>query len=87
MKRFRLYLIVLVIIGVGLGFYRGWFTVSGGREPVTHKVDVNLTVDTDKVKADAETVKHKTAELTGRTTQGVNNSGDLARDKVKSIDP
>ena len=87
MKRFRLFLIVLVIIGVGLGFYRGWFTVSGGREAVTHKVDVNLTVDTDKVKADAETVKNKATELTNKTTEKVNGSGDLARDNVKSIDP
>ena len=59
MKRFRSLLIVLAVIVVSLGFYRGWFAVSGGREAVSHKVDVNLTVDTDKVKADANTVKDK----------------------------
>ena len=68
MKRFRSWLMVLAIIVIGLGFYRGWFTMSGGREPVSHKVDVNLTVDTDKVKADAETVKDKAKELTGKPT-------------------
>ena len=73
MKRLRLLLIVLVIIGVGLGFYRGWFAVSGGREAVTHKVDVNLTVDTDKVKSDAEAVKDKATDF-----------GHQAKDSVKS---
>ena len=61
---------MLVVSVVSIGFYRGWFTVSGGREAVSHKIDVNLTVDTDKVKADAETVKHKATELTGKTAEG-----------------
>ena len=71
MKRLRSFLIVLVIIGVGLGFYRGWFVVSGGREAVTHKVDVNLTVDTDKVKADAEALKDKATDLGHQAKDGV----------------
>lgn len=71
MKRFRSMLIVVAIIGVGLGFYRGWFGVSGSREAVSHKVDVNLTVDPDKVKADAQTVKDKASELTGEVKEGV----------------
>ena len=71
MKRFCSLMIVLAVIVVGLGFYRGWFTVSGSREAVSHKVDVNLTVDPDKVKADAETVKEKAKELTGETREGV----------------
>jgi hypothetical protein len=57
MKKFCSFLIVLAFIVVGLGFYRGWFTLSGSREAESQKVDVNLKVDPDKVKADAETVK------------------------------
>ena len=83
MKRFRSWLIVVAIIVVSLGFYRGWFTVSGRREAVSHKVDVNLTLDTEKVKADAEAVKDKATELTGKTKEGVREPGDLTRDKVK----
>lgn len=71
MKRFRSLLIVLTVIVVSLGFYRGWFAVSGSREAVSHKVDVNLTVDTDKVKEDAETVKAKANELTGKSIERV----------------
>ena len=83
MKRFRPLLILLAVIVVGLGFYRGWFTVSGSREAVSHKVDVNLTVDTDKVKADAETVKDKAKELTGKTTNDASDFGKQARDNTK----
>ena len=43
--------------------------MSGGREAVSHKVGVNLTVDPDKVKADALTVKDKAKELTGNTKE------------------
>ncbi len=70
MKKLRSLLIVLIVSVVSVGFYRGWFTVTGTREAVSHKVDVNLTVDTDKVKADADTVKHKATELTGKTAEG-----------------
>jgi len=70
MKRFCSLLTLLAVIVVSVGFYRGWFSVSGSREPVSHKVDVNLTVDPDKVKEDAETVKAKAAELTGKPTEG-----------------
>lgn len=71
MQRFRSLLIVLAIIVVSVGFYRGWFSVSGSREAVSHKVDVNLTVDPDKVKEDAEIVKAKAKELTNKTTEAV----------------
>lgn len=53
MKRFWLVITVLAIIVVALGFYRGWFTLTGGREAESHNIDVKLSVDTDKVKHDA----------------------------------
>ena len=71
MKRFCSLLIVLAIGVAGIGFYRGWFTVSESREAVSHKVDVHVTVDPDKVKADAQTVKDKASELTGEVKEGV----------------
>ena len=71
MRRFCSLLIVLAIGVAGIGFYRGWFTVSESREAVSHKVDVHVTVDPDKVKADAQTVKDKASELTGEVKEGV----------------
>ena len=60
MKRFYGFLLLAAIIVVGLGFYRGWFTLSGGRESQSNKVDVNLSVDPDRIRQDAETLKDKT---------------------------
>ena len=57
MKKFCSLLTILVIIVIGIGFYRGWFAVSGGRDAESNDVDVSLKVDTDKVKADTGLLK------------------------------
>lgn len=56
-------LIFLTILIVGVGFYRGWFTISAGRETLSHEVDVNLTISPEKVKADAKAAKEETHDL------------------------
>ncbi len=56
MNKFTTLLIVVAVVLVGVGFYRGWFVLSSGQQVGSNKVDVNLTVDTDKVKADAAQV-------------------------------
>jgi hypothetical protein len=67
-------LFVLILCVVGIGFYRGWFALSSnGPDTGDGKVNINLTVDPDKAKQDAEKVKEKATEL-----------GDRARDAVKS---
>ncbi len=75
-------LFVLLIGAVAVGFYRGWFTLSS-RNPAagSNKVDVNLTVDRDKIQEDAETVKKKTAELTGKATEKAKELGDQTKDR------
>ena len=63
-------LLVLLVGVVALGFYRGWFALSSrSPEAGSNKVNVNLTVDRDKMQEDAETVKKKAAELTGKVTE------------------
>ena len=70
MNRLFTFLIVVVICVVGIGFYRSWFTVtSPSTNAESHEVNVGVTLDPDKVKADAETVKDKAAELTGQATE------------------
>lgn len=64
MKKLGRILVAIAIIGIGIGFYRGWFVLSSSRTPSSNKVDVNLTVDPDQVKADAAAVKDKAEELT-----------------------
>ena len=78
-------LVVLVLCVVGVGFYRGWFALSSPtRDTESNKVNVNLSMDGDKVTEDVETVKDKTAELTGKVTEEAKELGDQATDKVKS---
>jgi hypothetical protein len=59
---FGLIVVLLICLVAALGFYRGWFTVSEHREAVSNKVDVNLKVDTDKMKNDVRNVTNKTEQ-------------------------
>ena len=80
MKRICSILLVLAILGVGFGFYRGWFAASESREILTNKVDVKLSVDTDKMKEDAEVAKEKTTELGGKIKDEAQELGRDVRD-------
>jgi hypothetical protein len=88
MNRWFAVLLVLVLVVVGVGFYRGWFALSRpAAEAGSNKVNVNLTVDPDKVKQDAEAVQDKTAELTGTVTTENDRAGKQAAENAKSRDP
>jgi hypothetical protein len=70
MNRFLITAVLVLLVGlVGVGFYRGWFTVSSrSPEAGSNKVNVNLTMDRDKMQEDAQTVKNQATELTGKVT-------------------
>lgn len=71
MRRLFAVLIVVAVVVVGFGFYRGWFALSSpGSDKGSNQVNVNLATDTRKIKEDAEKVKDKAAELTGSATDG-----------------
>jgi len=77
MKR-NLVAIVLVLLFTvaAIGFVRGWFVVSrSDPNSGNHKVNVNLTVDPDKVRADADAVKAKTVELSGGAAEETKDVG------------
>jgi hypothetical protein len=84
MKKLFAALFVLAILVIALGFYRGWFMLSSGDADEGNKVNVNLTVDKDKIKEDAKAVKKKTAELTDSVTDGEKNPDDRPAGNVKS---
>jgi len=70
-------LIVLVLLVIGFGFYRGWIAMSSSNaDKGSSKVNVNLTLDGNKLQEDAAAVQSKAAELTGGTKQGANEPGD-----------
>ena len=64
-------LIVLLICLVGIGFWRGWFSVSSPRSDTEgNKVNVNVSVDKGKIKSDIKKVERKVekevSELEGK---------------------
>jgi hypothetical protein len=78
-------LLVLALCTVGAGFYRGWFVLSSqSADSESKKVRVNLTVDPDKVKGDAETVERKAAELAERATDRAKGIGSHAGGNAKA---
>jgi hypothetical protein len=63
MRKLLTVVLVLVAVTVGLGFYLHWFHLATGGSPDVGKVTVELTIDTDKIKADAEQAKAKAQSL------------------------
>lgn len=53
--------LLIVVIG-GIGFYRGWFSMSNhnddwGGSSGKRKVDISLSLDQEKIESDADAVK------------------------------
>jgi hypothetical protein len=56
-------LAVVLICLIGIGIYRGWFSVSRSNpEPVGDKVNVTVTVDKAKMKSDIKKAEEKIEE-------------------------
>jgi len=86
MRTLSAVLVVIVILAVGLGFYRGWFAFSSpAPDAGSNKVNINLATDPDKMKQDAKLVSDKATELTGGVTDDGKADGQ-ANDIVKSND-
>ena len=54
-------LTILILIIVGVGFYRGWFGVATHDQP--GQTNVEITVDKEKIRQDAEAASEKAREL------------------------
>ena len=53
-------LVVLSILLVGIGFYRGWFSLSSSQpDAESDKVNVNVSVDKGKIKSDVKKVERQ----------------------------
>jgi len=86
LKNVFVVLVVLALCVVGVGFYQGWFVLTNpdsGEE--SNKVNVNLTMDPDKAKEDAEALKAKARGLTGNSADKTpaKSSDDGAKTKIK----
>ena len=64
MRRLLVLLLLVVAVVVGVGFYLDWFHVSTGGTKDAGPMNVGVTIDKDKMKADAEAAKEKAKGLT-----------------------
>jgi hypothetical protein len=55
------WLLILVVCLVGIGLYRGWFTLSRQNAP-GDKVDIDVSVNKQKMKSDVQKVEKKVKE-------------------------
>jgi predicted negative regulator of RcsB-dependent stress response len=72
MKVLLAVLVVIVLIVVGLGFYRGWFQFSS--DNTDNNPNATISVNKDKMQADKEKVQglgHKAPEKTGGQAEEV----------------
>lgn len=63
MNRLIPFILIILVLAVCVGFFRGWFSVSTDKELFGNKMDVNLHVDPDKMKQDANTLEQKAKAL------------------------
>jgi cytoskeletal protein RodZ len=70
-RRTNVGLIVLVCVCcvVGLGFYLGWFTLTERHEATSN--NVNLKVDSDKIKHDVQSATEKTEQKASQLSNKV----------------
>jgi len=69
MKKLIMVVLVLLLCVVRFGFYRGWFALSSpSPEAGSNKVNISLTVDPDRLKADTQMVQKKPAEPNAQVT-------------------
>ena len=61
MRGFLVLLVLLAVVIVGVGLYRGWFEVS--TQKTEDKSSVSITMDKNKIKEDEEKVKEKVQDL------------------------
>ncbi len=58
-------LVFLFFVLVVIGFFRGWFSMSGSNRTIDNKMKVELILDREKAGADAKTVSDEAKELSG----------------------
>jgi hypothetical protein len=73
-------LILLVVALVAVGFWRSWFVVSAHESPESEKVDINLKVDTAKIKQDTKRATEKTKEEAEKISNKVKEEAQKLRE-------
>jgi hypothetical protein len=69
MRKFLGTLVLVALIIAGIGFYRGWFSVSKDDQP--GETNVELRIDKERVRDDAEEVSRKARQLGGEVEEHI----------------
>jgi hypothetical protein len=76
MRTLAVVIVLVLVVVAGLGFYRGWFSLSTGN--TDHKPSATITVDKDKIQEDEQRAREKVhsfgqgaKESTGQRTEEV----------------
>jgi len=67
MRKLLFVLVVVVLLLVGLGFYREWFHFGTISNPETGQSGVQMTIDQDKMKADVEKARQQVSPAKAQT--------------------
>ncbi len=72
MKRLLILLVLLAAAVVAVGYYQKWFTVSTAGDD--NKININVDIDKEKIKADKEKagaqIKESTSGITDKVKKG-----------------
>ncbi len=83
--------VLLVGLGVAVGFSRGWFTVTSSEDSAANELHVNLTLDRGKFQQDAERAVEETrkgaATLSSSIKHGASPSNDPVHDRTAALPP
>ena len=79
MKGLLTLLVLVAICIVGVGLYRGWFSVS--TEKKDEKPTVSFSVDQQKIKEDEEKVKEKLQDLKHEVKEKTSGKPDAVKEK------
>jgi len=72
-------LLTLFALLIVIGLFRGWFTFSSPhRDQENHKVNINVSVDTDRLEADAEKLKQAGEKVAQRIKERRNQAPSTA---------
>jgi hypothetical protein len=63
MGRLLSIILFLILIVACVGLFRGWFSISTQKAPFSEQRDINLRVNPEKFKQDANEVEGRTKEL------------------------
>jgi hypothetical protein len=87
MKALSAGLIAIAVFVVSVGFFRVWFALStSASQAGNDEVNINLTVNTEKMKQDVKVVTDEATALTNGATNEVKADGRV-NDNLKSLNP